>query len=135
MDNNSNDFIKLDIPAIDKQHLKFFDMLQEYSDSQRNPKDGDLEKIIFELEDYLKRHFKTEEALMRKAGFEKIDEHIKEHKFFIEKVEEMRIDHNYFNKVLFDKITNFMKKWFLSHILQTDKEYKETVKTYLNSNK
>jgi len=42
----------------------------------------------------------------------------------------MKLELNYKNALLFEKIALFMKKWFLSHIMQFDKKYQETVLSY-----
>jgi hemerythrin len=124
----------LNIDEIDRQHMRFFELCNE----KETP--GDVEShqqlILFidELEDYLKCHFSFEEDLLLKTGYSDYEEHVKQHAFFIQKVEEMKQEFNYKNTLLFGKIIAFMKKWFLSHIMNSDRKFQSLTLDYLNDN-
>ncbi len=135
MENTLHEKFLLNIPAIDEQHQKFFDILQKLT-LQQVPKEHDeLNVIIQELDDYIKLHFRFEEALMKKAGYEDIEEHLEQHRFFEEEIQQLRNEYNYINPVLFEKMVVFIKKWFLDHILNTDKKYQNTVETFYKNKK
>lgn len=124
----------LDIPIIDSQHKMFFELYDTVFDLSKNKDKAGKDKIsevLVELNNYLKLHFKTEEQLMYNSNAEDIEDHISEHKFFINKVDEFVIGMQYGNIHLLETMLEFIKKWFLSHILNTDTRYKESVKTYL----
>lgn len=124
----------MDIAAIDKQHKKFFEI---YDDLVVMIKDKDtvphnhIGDVVAELQNYLKIHFQTEERLMQFADCENTENHIKEHEFFIRKIDELALGFKYGNLMLSDELLSFMKKWFLSHILHTDVLYKEKMKAFL----
>jgi hemerythrin len=125
----------LHIPSIDKQHQRFLNILQQLT-LQEAPKEHEqLNVIINELDDYIKLHFRFEEALMKKAGYVDLDEHIEQHRFFEKEIQELRIEYNYMNPVLFEKMVIFIKKWFLDHILNTDKKYQQTIDDYFKAKK
>jgi len=131
-DNWSNNYL-LDIPIIDEQHRLFFEL---WENECNNVSINDLEKLkelINKLESYLINHFNTEEELMKKANVSDYDNHVSQHRYFIKKIDELKLEFDYANVMLFENIVNFMKKWFLSHILQTDKLYKESVHNYLTN--
>lgn len=130
----SNSFT-LNIPEIDNQHKKFFELFDGASSGFENKTPEQLERVIIELENYMEYHFQTEEKLMEDAGYESIENHKKQHSFFINRVKEMRLEFEYINPLLFEKITTFIKKWFVSHVIAGDPKFRDTVISYLNQNK
>ncbi|KAF5045903.1 Bacteriohemerythrin [anaerobic digester metagenome] len=131
---NWTDSYLLRIGEIDKQHQGFFEL---WENECRNADLNDYEKlksIIDKLENYILEHFKTEEDLLRKSGYADIESHISQHGFFIQKVSEMKLELNYKNTLLFEKLTMFIKEWFLSHIMQADRKYRDDVVKYLSEN-
>lgn len=134
MKNVWTDKYLLNIDGIDHQHMKFFELCNE----KENPDDAEthqqLVAFIDELEDYLKYHFSYEESLLLKAGYIDYEKHVKQHAFFIQKVEELKQELNYKNTLLFGKIILFMKKWFLSHIMESDGKFKSVTLDYLKNN-
>jgi len=131
MENKWEDSYLLNINSIDEQHRAFFELCNKEI-NQVNSQDKDQLTLLLEkLTDYLKSHFKHEEELLKKSGYKDLENHIKQHKFFIEKVDSLKQELDYNNTLISEKITSFMKKWFLSHIIQSDKEFQETVTNYL----
>jgi len=128
--NWSNKYI-LNIDEIDKQHKGFFELFDKEIENVDEKK---LKYVIEKLESYIKYHFSYEEELLLKSGYKDIDNHKLEHKFFIQKVEEMKQDVIYKNNILSQKLLDFMKKWFLGHILYSDHKYKDVVVEYLKAN-
>jgi hemerythrin len=122
----------LNIPDIDAQHKKFFEILGNASRYTDADEYNELFLIIQELEKYLSEHFAFEEELMQKVGFKDIDNHIIQHQHFINKVKQLKLEFDYQNPQLYSKIIEFMKKWFVSHIIQSDTKYKNAVETFLN---
>ncbi len=122
----------LNIPEIDQQHKDFFRLFDEANKGFDVKDYNKLETIIRQLEEYLQYHFEVEEKLMEEAGYEDLENHRKQHDIFIKRIKEMRQEFNYMNPLLFDKITVFIKKWFISHIMQSDKEYRYRVINHLN---
>lgn len=117
----------LNIPVIDKQHQKFFEIFEKVSKGYESKTSQELDALIVELEAYLEFHFQEEEKLMRESGYEGYEAHKKQHAFFINRIEEMRNEFDYINPMLFDKIKIFIKKWFVAHILHKDFDYKDSV--------
>ena len=132
---NWNDKYLLNIEIIDDQHRGFFEL---WDKECRHVDDEEWEKlsaIIEKLEDYIKKHFLAEEELLKKSNYPDIEYHIGQHNFFICKVDEMKLELSYMNTLLFEKISAFMKKWFLGHINQIDRNYKDNVIGYLEEEK
>lgn len=120
----------LGIKEIDEQHRGFFEL---WDKELKNADMNDamcLSCVIKKLEDYIKEHFSIEEEMMKNSGHKDTEKHIAMHRYFIQRVNEMKLELNYMNPLLFEKITFFMKKWFLNHIIQTDKQYKSDFADY-----
>lgn len=125
----------LNIRMIDEQHKKFIDILNSLIILNSGNKEVSFEEIrliLNELEEYLKYHFSTEEKYMTLANFEEIDVHIKEHIQYINKIDEFIQGYKYRNPVLLDEMLAFSKKWFLTHIMQTDAKYTDSLKAYFS---
>lgn len=133
MENWSTKFI-LNIPEIDSQHNGFFELWDKELKLIDASNEDQLVFIIEKMENYIKDHFTAEENLLIKSGYIDLENHIIQHQFFIQKINEMKLELNYKNALLFEKIALFMKKWFLSHIMQFDKKYQETVLSYIRKN-
>jgi len=129
MENWSTKFI-LNIPEIDSQHNGFFELWDKELKLIDASNEDQLVFIIEKMENYIKDHFTAEENLLIKSGYIDLENHIIQHQFFIQKINENETELNYKNALLFEKIALFMKKWFLSHIMQFDKKYQETVLSY-----
>lgn len=131
MDGSWEDKYLLNIDKIDQQHRVFFELWD------KEMKQADLEDhlqmatVIEKLENYLKEHFKYEIELLRKSNYEEINNHIEQHNFFIQKVNNLKQELNYNNPLLFEKTALFMKKWFLNHIIQSDRKYQDITLKYL----
>lgn len=130
MENKWENKYILNIDKIDQQHKGFFELWNTEVKLMNKQDDAQLAFIIEKLESYLKSHLAYEEALLRKSDYKDIESHISEHRFFIQKVESLKQELTYNNPLLFEKTTLFMKQWFLSHILLSDKKYQDTVIDY-----
>lgn len=121
----------LGIKEIDEQHSGFFSLVKDNLNRIEKPEPEQLGSIINNMEEYLKNHFNTEEELLEKSGYPDFENHKKQHSFFIQKIEIMKLELDYDNLFVYEKLIDFMKKWFLSHIIQTDKKYREVVSSFL----
>lgn len=127
-----NNSYLLNIPMIDKQHMRFFklfDMLMVLN--KEVDKDFQILEVIEELEKYTNTHFKAEEALMRKANAPDYDLHVIQHELFVKKVADFKVAYSYKNSLLLEQMIVFMRKWFLVHISEIDGKYVESVQQYL----
>ena len=120
----------VNIAEIDKQHKKLFEIGGKISELVL-AKDGydhydEIMVVLEELKEYTLKHFRYEEMLMEKYGFEGLDQHKIEHMFLVKKLERMKnedIDANQEETLL--NLINFVSDWIAGHILKTDMGYKE----------
>ncbi len=113
---------------IDNQHKKLVDIINELHDTfLRKSSRNELTKILTELVDYTKYHFSAEEDMLREHNFGPSEEHIQQHKEFVEKLEIFKKRHELGDNILGFDMMNFLKDWLLNHILGTDMKYSEKV--------
>lgn len=126
-----NDFItwdqsfSVDVKLIDAQHKKLFSILNKLY-GVVNKAEGEaepLENIILELAAYVDFHFKTEERYFEEFGCEDMEEHIRQHKFYEEKIREFNDKYKKGEESVGAEIMNFLKDWISNHIKIKDKEY------------
>ncbi len=110
------------LEPIDTQHQKLVEILNNLNEVKREKDMESLIRIFHDLICYSRIHFFDEEEIMKKINYPKYVEHKEEHKFFIDKLEEI-------NKEIYEKnvyislsMRIFLKDWLINHILKTDRE-------------
>lgn len=123
---NWKDDFSINVPEIDLQHKKLFEIGNRAAELLTNDyytdKYDKIVEIINELKEYTIFHFKSEEAYMLSIKYKKYFGQKVAHDDFIKKI----------NSVNFDKIDNnqdkhlkeilaFISEWTIEHILAEDK--------------
>jgi hemerythrin len=122
------DTYNIGVKEIDIQHRGLFDIISKLSTSRNYKTEG---KYFFatlnHFIDYTKIHFVTEERYMREAQYPKIVEHQQEHTEFM--IEVMKLAHDCEEKKpdIEQKILDFLKDWYMTHILGTDRGYQKAL--------
>lgn len=129
-----SDNLSVDIDLIDDQHKV---LIQLINDSSQMILDQDFDKgreVLRELHKYTDTHFSEEEELFRRSSYPHVDKHLKEHIFFIKKLDdfEQNISNNDISVSL--NILEFLKNWLFYHIEIIDKGYSLYVKKVLQDN-
>lgn len=125
---------EIGIPVVDGQHKKLFKLCNNLHVALCDQTLGlEWEKeFVYTLKqcvEYVKVHFKSEEILMRAAGFAGYEEHKKVHDAFIQKVLEFSHEGNYSIGTAF-RLLHFLYEWILSHIAHDDKLFVRSVLEY-----
>ncbi len=129
-----NNSYLLDIPVIDKQHKMFFKIYDDLIENNTQTITDEYKYNAIELlEEYVIGHFQTEEILIKRANYSETEQHINEHKLFINKVNEFKLSFQYKNTQLVNQMLVFIRKWFLSHISNSDAQYKNVVIEYIKN--
>ena len=127
---NNNFSVK--IPLIDEQHKKLFEigeniniLLQDHVGTDSF--DEILEQIT-ELSDYTKHHFEDEENMLKEHGYENLDEHIAEHKKFIDYLDALNFDDIDDNQEeTLKELIKFIASWIFKHINNVDFKYADYI--------
>ena len=122
------------IKEIDEQHKYLLKLINAFSEEKKRSSDN---KVLFgmlnELVKYADSHFTTEEQYMKDHDFPDYPSHQKEHVAFTEEVfalnERLAKEDN--DTVL--EITDFLKDWYISHVLGTDRGYVDFLAKKLNA--
>jgi hemerythrin len=124
-----NDF-RTGIEEMDKHHKKFFDYLTQLEETAGGSKGKEvIERGLKLADDYIKYHFAEEEKLLEITGFPGLAHQIKEHKFFISQINDLRDEYIKGDAYLPISTLAFLRDWFSHHIIEEDKKYGE----YLSS--
>jgi hemerythrin len=119
------DQFSVQIPEMDEQHREFFRLLnqiQQYN-SQNERDSSFLDNLFRELFAYVLGHFEEEEKLLEMTGYEGLALQKKQHQYFRDQLELFRKQNMEGSRVVSQSVLNFMRDWFLNHILETDKNY------------
>lgn len=108
---------KLGIIWQDVQHRRIVEIMKEFNS---NPQ-VDFQSIQTQLMFYAEDHFDTEEQYMHRFAYDKAESHIKEHRAFIDKCDEIT-KKCVVDKDLISNMSSHLEDWFLNHILVVDRE-------------
>ena len=117
------------VVEIDNQHKHIFELINRLYDSISNQKTyEEIDKVLSELVDYSKTHFKVEEDYFNQFNYINKDEHVVLHHYYIAKVATFIIE-KYSEKTKFAlslEVIDFLEDWWINHINFEDKKYTET---------
>ena len=118
------DNLSVKIAAIDAQHRKLIDLINELNDAMSQGKGKDvLGRVLTSLIDYTKTHFAEEERLMSLHKYPGYAEHKAAHDSLTAQVIEISEKFKSGQIGLTIPVSDFLKEWLTDHILHTDKEY------------
>ena len=118
----------IDKGLIDGQHQKLINLINNLHSAFLEGKANDhLNEIVEELAAYTKYHFQSEEDIFCKTEYPEKEQHKKQHRDFIEKIEEFKNKLIIGDSSLSFDIMLFLQKWLQNHILISDKEYKDFI--------
>jgi hemerythrin-like metal-binding protein len=110
------------IKIIDEQHRGIISAINSlYYFIQIGHKKDIIQPTIITLEQYIKIHFYTEEALMKEAGYPDIAEHVRIHQSWIK--ESKIIFYEALNNQDTTRLLKFLKDWWMKHIQHEDTKY------------
>ncbi len=124
-----NEKFAFGIKVIDEQHKRLYDLMDQTNALILDVEDGidcydEIEAVLHELESYTIYHFKDEERIMFKAGYEDFAEHKVEHDAFVAKIREtLTSDLDFQQEGVLRNLSEFLFEWVSNHILATDVKY------------
>ena len=119
-----NDTLKLNISAIDGQHERLVQLINDLHEAMKQRKAAEaLGRIIQELVRYAQEHFITEEKLFIKHGYPQQEAHVNQHNQFIDQVVEFKNAFEAGRTTISLEIMNFLNTWLMDHIRKSDKAY------------
>ncbi len=122
---------ELGIPEIDQQHRKIIELINALNEAYINGETKHiLENIFDEITHCANDHFRTEEILFKRHNFPFTKEHTLQHEYFSRKMLDYK---NRFEvgQSIASRVPLFLMKWWTDHILDSDREYVELVKSQI----
>ena len=118
---------------IDKEHQVLLEVNNDLIDLlETKGNREEFARILTKMTDYTLKHFKNEETYMQEFNYPKFNRHRKCHCDYIYEVSMFNVnlsDDNPTDPVI---IIEFLKKWWINHILVNDMDY-ERYKKKINS--
>jgi hemerythrin len=123
-----NDSYSVKVKQFDSEHQKLFDIINELYEGMKAGRGKDaLGPVIRQLITYTERHFSSEEAALRRANYEQLDQHIAQHRAFVARVKKFSQDFVSGASCLSVEVLDFLKDWLAQHIRGTDQQYSTTL--------
>jgi hemerythrin len=114
------------IKLIDDQHRELFnlvnDMCNHVNNDDEKAERAYFQSVIKQVVGYVKIHFATEEAIMKRTRFQGYAAHKKIHDSFILSVVDIIKKFDEGKRVPLITLTNLIKDWILTHIAIMDKQ-------------
>ena len=120
-----NDELRVNIPDIDEQHRKFVGYIGDLHELRR--KKNSLEaigRLIYELLEYARVHFQTEERYFDMFPYGDAALHKREHERLLRELQAFK--ESYDRKAdlfLAMKLANFLSEWLEDHLVKIDKKF------------
>lgn len=120
-----NEGMSVGIDVIDEDHKQIIAILAKLTSiHNKQISKQAIEDIFSELEQYVSLHFSREEALLETVCYENITAHKASHQKFIERLPVLKSQWlAEDNLACSDRITTFLHKWIINHILVEDLDY------------
>ena len=119
-----NESWSVNVKNIDSQHTGIFDRINKlHKGIKFNKSTEEMIEILTDLAVYTTKHFKDEEALMKKANHKGLSGHIKIHEKLLLTVGNIIEDLKAGREVDLIGVMVFAKDWVQEHILGTDRKY------------
>ncbi len=124
------DSYSVGIEHIDNQHKVLVQQINSLHEAMKLGQAKDtLDEILKKLIKYTSTHFKSEEVLFARYNYPDSEQHISEHKKFVEEVLSFKEDYDKGRVMVSFEVMDFLKNWLITHILGSDIKYK----SFLNS--
>jgi hemerythrin-like metal-binding protein len=116
------------IPEIDIQHRYIFTVLNRLYDAVQASSEIYYVKQLFnEMNEYAADHFTTEEKLMAQSGYPGLESQLKQHEYYKEQMVYLSGAIEEKNPAVCRDLLQFLKDWFINHILQEDLKFAEVM--------
>ncbi len=120
----------LGVEEVDEQHREIFRHFEKLSTAcQSGQGEEVLDEVLTFLDDYVARHFSSEEALMERHRYPKLPEQREQHAIFRQVIEELhnRSREGLHGHELSLAIDRQLVRWLIQHIRSFDRELAEYI--------
>lgn len=115
---------RVDVPAVDAQHRRLFDLAEELFEAMRTGQGKEVTgRALQQLINYTTTHFAEEERMMAQHNYPHLKEHCALHQELTQKVLEFQQRFQSGNAFLTVDLMHFLKSWLEDHIKREDLRY------------
>ena len=116
--------LSVGLVCIDDQHKVLVDLINElYQKMNGNAAQAAIGSVLTKLIDYTETHFKFEEDLFAKHGYEHIDAHMEIHRKLVAQLLDFQKEFKTGKADISLELMEFLKDWLINHIKKTDTKY------------
>ncbi len=119
------DSYSVGVDKLDADHKRLIAIINKVDEADRAGKS--VQWVLEELRNYAEYHFRGEEERMKAADYPDIEEHMREHKAFIEWLATVERTYNLAPDAHFhiaETVNEYLRDWLTHHILLIDMKYK-----------
>ena len=125
---------EIGIEEFDQHHMLIFQLIGEIANKTQNiDQSTEFSDCMENLLSYIKYHFGAEERWMKNSKVPDLNKHIEEHSRFINEINnnmsKLETDFGYGTM---EEILDFVKMWFIGHILDFDSKISPSLKVKTN---
>jgi methyl-accepting chemotaxis protein len=116
--------LSVGLDCIDDQHKVLVDLINElYEKMNGNAAQAAVGSVLSKLINYTETHFKFEEDLFAKHGYEATDEHMEIHRTLVAQLLDFQDQFKTGKADISLELMEFLKDWLVNHIKKTDTKY------------
>jgi hemerythrin-like metal-binding protein len=125
---------QLDHDCLDEQHMEMANILNQlhhfvvHENKKIHAGKEQICRQLSNLIDIARRHFKTEEALMRAHDYPRLGEHHREHVILLAELQEWTREIETGSKPFTLQTLTALKHWQIDHVLYSDRLFTEYLK-------
>lgn len=109
---------------LDSHHRRMFEIINALYDAILDHATRDhLEALFRQARDYAQMHFRAEEELLRAVHYEGLTEQERAHHGYMRQLDNLLSEAALTEEMPARDLLQFLRKWWLHHILEMDREY------------
>ncbi len=118
------DEYSVDQNELDTHHYRMFAIINELYEAMGGlTSDEKISSLLNEALEYSQSHFKAEEEEMRLAHYPGLEEQQIMHRVYVKMLTKLAQEDMGNPSILSEDLLQFLKKWWMNHILTIDKKY------------
>ena len=121
----SDDYL-IGIDQIDNQHKEFFRIAHQFfTECLADEGEEGIHNTLKFMANYARKHFKAEEAFMKKIEYSRLEDHAGLHKDFLKRYSDLMVEFKKFGPTeqMVNKILSTVMDWLKNHIVEADGDY------------
>ncbi|MCG8046994.1 MAG: bacteriohemerythrin [Candidatus Thiodiazotropha endolucinida] len=124
----------LGIDEIDQQHLHLVELINQVADSvmtqySESNNDGGAMRLVLQLQEETRQHFRDEEAFMRNHEYPQVSSHHREHALLQAELSDLIREIEEGKRRLDIETLTSLKYWLIDHVIESDMD----IARYMNS--